>query len=113
MKRKERISKRLLKALAITASVVMLLQPVGASAAVNDVTISVIDQNVGSADAQSRDVEATEIVISDEETPLATLEEKQKMSWWWLLIVLVFGTTGAELLRRHQIKKEEANKKND
>lgn len=46
-----------------------------------------------------------EAVIEEEETPLANLPEQQQMSWWWLLIVLVLGTTGAEMYRRHMVKK--------
>lgn len=51
--------------------------------------------------------EKAEVVIEEDETPLApTMEETQKMSWWWLLIVLVLGASGAELYRRHQLKKK-------
>ncbi len=42
--------------------------------------------------------------IPEEEVPLAAADQS-KMNWWWLLVVLVLGTTGAELYRRHMIKK--------
>lgn len=47
-------------------------------------------------------------VIEDEDTPLANLPEAAKMNWWWLLLVLVLGTSGAEMYRRHLVKKNAA-----
>ncbi len=46
--------------------------------------------------------------VNEIESPLAAMPEAQQMSWWWLLIVLVLGTTGAELYRRHLVKKNAA-----
>ena len=48
------------------------------------------------------------ITISDEETPLAVYieNEKQNMNLWWLLIVAVLGTTGYEMYRKNQKKRE-------
>ncbi len=49
------------------------------------------------------------VAIAEEDVPEAdVIEDQAKMSWWWLLIVLVLGTTGAELYRRHQVKKNAA-----
>ncbi len=50
-------------------------------------------------------LEEEPVVIEEEETPLATMEEQAKMSWWWMLIVLAFGGAGAEIYRRHLVKK--------
>lgn len=47
-----------------------------------------------------------EVEIEDEATPeVPEIPAEKKMSWWWILVVLVLGTTGAELYRRHQVKK--------
>ncbi len=46
--------------------------------------------------------------IEDEDTALASMPEAQQMSWWWLLLILVLGTTGAEMYRRHMVKKNAA-----
>ncbi len=50
--------------------------------------------------------------MDDEDTPLAALPEAAKLNWWWLLLLLVFGTSGAEMYRRHLVKKN-ASKNND
>ena len=63
--------------------------------------VEIEDEETALADAP--ETEETEIV--DEEAPLASMEEQAKMSWWWILIVLALGTTGAELYRRHMVKK--------
>ena len=53
------------------------------------------------------------VVIDDSETPLAPAVDEEAMSWWWILIVLALGTTGAELYRRHQVKKNAAKVEED
>ncbi len=53
------------------------------------------------------------VVIDDSETPLAPAVAEEAMSWWWILIVLALGTTGAELYRRHQVKKNAAKVEED
>ena len=54
--------------------------------------------------AAAPEVAETKKDIPEEEVPLAAADQS-KMNWWWLLVVLVLGTTGAELYRRHMIKK--------
>lgn len=54
--------------------------------------------------AAAPEVAEAKEVIPEEEVPLAAADQS-KMNWWWLLVVLVLGTTGAELYRRHMIKK--------
>lgn len=55
------------------------------------------------------------IQIDDEVTPLADIvveDEQTKMSWWWLLIVLLLGTTGYEMYKKHNEKKQKAQAEN-
>jgi hypothetical protein len=54
--------------------------------------------------AAAPEVAETKEDIPEEDVPLAAADQS-KMNWWWLLVVLVLGTTGAELYRRHMIKK--------
>ncbi len=118
MKEKKMLSRRMFSAIAVFACILVLIQPVAVVALDNANTVTT--QSSDSADAQNNEVVSAveseklqneSVEIEDEEIPLATLEEQQRMSWWWLLIVLVLGTTGAELFRRHQLKKEASNKK--
>lgn len=104
MKEKKMLSRKMFSALAVLVCTLVLWQPAATVAFDNVATVTV--QSGDNEVVTNEDVE-----IEDEEIPLAALEEQQRMSWWWLLIVLVLGTTGAELFRRYQIKKEASSKK--
>ena len=68
----------------------------------------------GETEAEEPETEET-IQIDDEVSPLADIvveDEQTKMSWWWLLIVLLLGTTGYEMYKKHNEKKQKVQAEN-
>lgn len=76
-------------------------------ATVEEVVIAEEETALAATPETEEKAEAATVAIEDEIAPLAP-EAEQNMSWWWVLIVLALGTTGAELYRRHQLKKKAA-----
>ena len=85
-------------------------QKAEAAKAAAPVVAKVEEKKVEAPKAAAPEVAEAKEVIPEEEVPLAAADQS-KMNWWWLLVVLVLGTTGAELYRRHMVKKNaEASK---
>ncbi len=82
-----------------------------------DDNVVIEDEETPLADNGAQDEETTS--ITDEATPLAAeagameTMKQEKMSWWWLLIIALLGVTGEEMYRRNKKKKAEAAEKNE
>ncbi len=105
---------------------VVTATPAAAPAAVRTVAAAPVEEEVTIVEEETPLAETVEeektaepekvdeaVVIDDSETPLAPAVDEEAMSWWWILIVLALGTTGAELYRRHQVKKNAAKVEED
>ena len=105
---------------------VVTAAPAAAPAAVRTVATAPVEEEVTIVEEETPLAETVEeektaepekvdeaVVIDDSETPLAPAVDEEAMSWWWILIVLALGTTGAELYRRHQVKKNAAKVEED
>jgi len=95
----------------VTPATPVVEEPVEAAeeveATVEEVVIAEEETALAATPETEEKAEAATVAIEDEIAPLAP-EAEQNMSWWWVLIVLALGTTGAELYRRHQLKKKAA-----
>lgn len=70
--------------------------------------------NTNEVEETKEDEKENEITaIADEETPLAALEENERISWWWWLILLLLGATGYAMYKKHQADKKAAAKADD
>lgn len=82
-----------------------------------DDNVVIEDEETPLADNGAQDEETTS--ITDEATPLAAeagameTMKQEKMSWWWLLIIALLGVTGEEMYRRNKKKKAEVAEKNE